>query len=61
FWRGVKVISVPTAVTYPSDGVSHFDVWRDNVRISRMHARLFVGMLWRAPRLLWQRIAGPGA
>jgi len=57
----VKVISVPTAVTYPSDGVSHFDVWRDNVRISRMHARLFVGMLWRAPRLLWQRIAGPGA
>lgn len=61
FWRGVKVISVPTAVTYPSDGVSHFDVWRDNVRISRMHARLFFGMLWRAPRLLWQRIAGPGA
>lgn len=61
FWRGVKVINVPTAVTYPSDGVSHFDVWRDNVRISRMHARLFFGMLWRAPRLLWQRIAGPRA
>jgi len=61
FWRGVKVINVPTAVTYPSDGVSHFDVWRDNVRISRMHARLFFGMLWRAPRLLWQRRAGPRA
>ena len=61
FWRGIQVISVPTAVTYPSDGVSHFDVWRDNVRISRMHARLFLGMLWRAPRLLWQRIAGPRA
>jgi hypothetical protein len=33
-------------------------VWRDNVRISRMHTRLFFGMLWRAPRLLWRRIAG---
>ncbi|WP_421567726.1 glycosyltransferase family 2 protein [Stenotrophomonas sp. PD6] len=58
FWRGVPVISLPTRVTYPSDGVSHFDVWRDNVRISRMHTRLFFGMLRRAPHLLWQRIGG---
>ncbi|WP_447596078.1 glycosyltransferase family 2 protein [Stenotrophomonas rhizophila] len=58
FWRDVPVISLATRVTYPSDGVSHFDVWRDNVRISRMHTRLFFGMLWRAPRLLWRRIAG---
>jgi glycosyltransferase involved in cell wall biosynthesis len=58
FWRGVPVISLPTRVTYPSDGISHFDVWRDNVRISRMHTRLFFGMLRRAPRLLWQRIGG---
>ncbi|UQY87540.1 glycosyltransferase family 2 protein [Stenotrophomonas rhizophila] len=61
FWRGVQVISLPTRVTYPSDGVSHFDVWRDNVRISRMHTRLFFGMLRRAPRLLWRRVAGTGA
>jgi hypothetical protein len=47
-------------VTYPADGVSHFDVWRDNVRISRMHARLFFGMLRRAPRLLWRRLQGQG-
>jgi glycosyltransferase involved in cell wall biosynthesis len=58
FWRDVPVISLPTRVTYPSDGVSHFDVWRDNVRISRMHTRLFFGMLRRAPRLLWRRAAG---
>ncbi|MEG2804479.1 glycosyltransferase family 2 protein [Stenotrophomonas sp.] len=58
FWRDVPVISVPTRVTYPSDGVSHFDVWRDNVRISRMHTRLFFGMVWRAPRLLWRRVTG---
>jgi len=61
FWRDVPVISVPTRVTYPSDGVSHFDVWRDNVRISRMHTRLFFGMLRRAPRLLWRRVAGTAA
>lgn len=54
-WRGVPVRNLPTRVHYPSDGVSHFDVWRDNLRISRMHARLFFGMLRRLPRLLAQR------
>jgi glycosyltransferase involved in cell wall biosynthesis len=57
-WRGLRVRNRPTRVTYPSDGVSHFDVWRDNLRISRMHARLFLGMLIRAPVLLarkWRR------
>ncbi|TWI13314.1 glycosyltransferase family 2 protein [Aerolutibacter ruishenii] len=51
-WEGVPVRNVPTPVRYPSDGVSHFDVWGDNVRISRMHARLFFGMLRRLPWLL---------
>lgn len=56
FWRGIDVLSVPTRVTYPLDGVSHFDMLRDNLRISRMHARLFVGMLWRLPALLAARL-----
>lgn len=55
-WRGVPVLGVETPVRYPADGVSHFDVWRDNLRISKMHARLFFGMLWRAPRLLWRKL-----
>ena len=55
-WRGVAVINQPTRVTYPLDGVSHFRLWRDNLRISAMHARLFLGMLLRAPRLLWRRL-----
>lgn len=54
-WRGVRVINQPTRVTYPQDGISHFRLWRDNVRISAMHARLFLGMLWRAPLLLWRK------
>lgn len=59
YWEGVDVISLPTRVTYPADGVSHFDLWRDNVRITRMHTRLFFGMLRRLPRLLWRKVASP--
>lgn len=55
-WRGVPVRNIETAVHYPSDGVSHFDVWRDNARISRLHARLFFGMLLRLPRLLARKL-----
>lgn len=56
FWRGHAILNVPTRVSYPIDGVSHFDVVRDNVRISRMHARLFFGMLVRLPLLLWRKV-----
>ncbi|HEY5781215.1 MAG TPA: glycosyltransferase family 2 protein [Lysobacter sp.] len=55
-WRGVGIENLATPVRYPSDGVSHFDVWRDNVRISRMHTRLFFGMLRRLPRLAWRAL-----
>jgi len=54
-WAGAEVVNVPTRVTYPTDGVSHFDLLWDNVRITGMHVRLFLGMLVRAPRLLWRR------
>lgn len=55
YWRGVPSRFLPTRVTYPADGVSHFDALRDNLRISWMHTRLFFGMLPRIPRLLRQR------
>ena len=58
-WRGVPVVNVPTRVTYPRDGISHFRMWRDNARISLMHARLFAGMLVRLPLLLWRKVARP--
>ncbi|MDM3869854.1 glycosyltransferase family 2 protein [Porticoccus sp. W117] len=57
-WRGVDVLPLKTAVSYPLDGVSHFDLWRDNVAISAMHARLFVGMLIRLPMLLGRKLLG---
>ena len=55
YWQGNTSYFVPTRVTYPPDGVSHFDAFRDNCRISLMHTRLFLGMLPRIPSLLFRR------
>jgi glycosyltransferase involved in cell wall biosynthesis len=55
YWDGLRVVNLPTRVCYPSDGVSHFRVWRDNVQISWMHTVLFFGMLPRIPRLLGRK------
>jgi len=54
-WNGGRVRNEPTKVRYPLGGVSHFDVWRDNVLITSMHTRLFFGMLRRLPRLIGRR------
>ncbi|MDG1645855.1 glycosyltransferase [Klebsiella huaxiensis] len=55
YWQGSTSYFVPTRVTYPLDGLSHFDALKDNLRISRMHTRLFFGMLPRIPSLLFRR------
>ena len=51
FWRGGNILNVPTKVSYPIDGVSHFSLWKDNYLITKMHTRLFFGMLLRFPNL----------
>lgn len=55
YWQGHTSYFLPTRVTYPLDGLSHFDALKDNVRISLMHTRLFFGMLPRIPVLLMRR------
>lgn len=55
-WRGVTIINLPTPVTYPAGSVSHFRLWQDNWLISRLHTRLFFGMLLRAPQLLARKL-----
>jgi predicted LPLAT superfamily acyltransferase len=54
-WRGVPMLNLDTRVTYPQDGLSHFDMLRDNLHITRTHACLFLGMLPRLPLLLWRK------
>ena len=58
FWAGVPVVNLKTPVTYPADGVSHFRMLRDNLRMGWLHLRLLGGMLLRLPRLLPRRLAG---
>ncbi|ENT2951045.1 glycosyltransferase [Klebsiella aerogenes] len=55
YWQGNTSYFIPTRVTYPPDGLSHFDAFKDNCRISLMHTRLFLGMLPRIPSLLFRR------
>ena len=57
-WRGVPVRNLPAPCRYytPAEGgVSHFNYWRDNVLLTWMYTRLFVGFLVRLPLLAARR------
>jgi predicted LPLAT superfamily acyltransferase/GT2 family glycosyltransferase len=45
YWAGVRTRFLPSRVIYPEDGLSHFDAVKDNIRISKMHAGLFLESL----------------
>lgn len=51
-WSGVPIYFIPTKVVYPEGGRSNFRLLADNWLITKMHTRLFFGMLLRLPRLL---------
>lgn len=58
-WAGVHPVNLPTPVRYFSadeGGVSHFKYLRDNVLLTGMHTRLFLGFLWRLPWLIIKRL-----
>jgi glycosyltransferase involved in cell wall biosynthesis len=60
-WAGVPARNLPAQVRYftrAEGGVSHFNYWRDNVLLSSMHSRLFLGFLIRLPYLLARRVLG---
>jgi hypothetical protein len=59
YWQGLEVYHVPTNIVYSEDIDSHFDLWRDNLRITRMHSLLFFGMLLRIPQLLVRKHKSP--
>jgi glycosyltransferase involved in cell wall biosynthesis len=61
-WRGVRPINLAAPVRYfrPDEGgVSHFRYWRDNVLLTWMHFRLFLGFVARLPLLLARRRRTP--
>lgn len=56
-WRGLRMRWLPTRVSYPLDGVSHFRMVWDNVLMVRLQLKLFLGMLARLPLLLWRKLS----
>ena len=52
YWRGISTHFIKTRVVYPLDGISHFNNLMDNWRITKLHTRLFFGMLKRLPCLI---------
>lgn len=57
YWRQIPMRWLDTRVSYPIDGVSHFRMFLDNVRMTTLHIRLTCGMLIRLPVLLWRKLA----
>lgn len=56
YWAQVPILFIPTRVTYPAHGISHFRMWRDNVRLTQLHFRLFFGMLRQIPQLVRRKL-----
>ena len=62
-WHGVPAVNLPAPVRYlraDEGGVSHFNYLRDNLLLSWMHTRLFLGFVLRLPLLMWRRLRGAG-
>jgi glycosyltransferase involved in cell wall biosynthesis len=60
-WHGIPAVNLPAPVRYfrPEEGgVSHFNYWRDNVLLTWMHFRLFLGFILRLPLLAARRLRG---
>jgi glycosyltransferase involved in cell wall biosynthesis len=58
-WRGVRPVNMDAPVRYfraDEGGVSHFKYLRDNVLLTWMHTRLFIGFLLRLPLLIARRM-----
>ncbi|MDE2600009.1 MAG: glycosyltransferase family 2 protein, partial [Rhodocyclaceae bacterium] len=58
-WRGVRPVNLDAPVRYfraDEGGVSHFNYLRDNVLLTWMHTRLFIGFVLRLPLLMVRRL-----
>lgn len=57
YWSGVAVVPIATQVTYPAGGRSNFRMVQDNWLLTKLHTRLFFGMV-RQLHLLLARKGG---
>ena len=57
-WEGVPVVNVAARIRYFPDGISHFRMFADNLRLTSLHTRLFCTMWLHLPRMLALRRRG---
>lgn len=55
FRAGLPILTIATRVSYPTDGVSHFDMVRDNLRLAATYVRLLAGLPLAAPSIVAAR------
>ncbi len=55
-WMGINVLFIKTKVIYIENNISHFHYLRDNLLLIRLHMRLLLGMLVKAPMMLFHHI-----
>jgi predicted LPLAT superfamily acyltransferase len=55
FWKKIPIHFLPVKVHYPENGESYFYAFKDNWRITKMHTRLFFGMIYRFPSLVLRK------
>jgi predicted LPLAT superfamily acyltransferase len=58
-WAGIAVQNLPTSVSYPKEGVSHFKYGRDNCTLFSLEIRLICEGLWRSPARLARSLSQP--
>ncbi len=57
--NGVNTLYVESPVNYPLDGVSSFDAFHDNVKISLAHTRMFFESILHYPALIARKFKKP--
>ena len=62
-WGGIKLQDIPIQVFYPKHRISHFDKWRDNLRLTVTHTALVGRRLlpWPVKRVVRTPMSGPRA
>lgn len=58
-WAGMPVRNIPTSVSYPRGGVSHFRYGHDNLHIAKLFTRLIIQGAWKGPLRLTRALMRP--
>ena len=57
-WAGFEVTYVPVSVVYPADRISHFNQWKDNVRLTVLNTYLTLRSMLPLAHRQYREIAG---